>query len=764
MADQITKGVSLNERLAHNWFGPGRFSLILALITLASFPEVMLGLKTFVYRDFGLFSYPLAYYFRESFWRGELQLWNPLSNCGIPFLAQWNTLVCYPPSLLYLLLPLPWSLNFFCLVHLFFAGLGMYFLAHRWIGNRLAAALAGVAFAFNGFTLASLMWPAIIAALSWMPWVVWRVETSWHTGGRKVTEAAFLSAMQMLTGAPELILLTWGLLAMLLLHALFSGTGNCACLIARFVGVVALVCGLCAVQLLPFLDLVAHSQRQMDIASSHWSMPLWGWANLFVPLFRTSEAASGVAFQISQSWTSSYYPGIGTLVLGLWASARVKPSQLLLLALCALACSVLALGEDGHLYRFLRSAIPLLKIIRYPVKFVACLIFVLPLLAAAGVQKLSFESSTRKRAVLLITLWATTTALIAGIVAFAFFKPIPDQDWAVVVASGVTRAVFLAIVLTGLWLWGRFTKPSQQVLVGIGLIATVWLDAYTHAPPQNPMTESTVYSKDLRIDYPISPRPKPGDSRAALSLDANEAFGTNRLANQADNFIFMRLWLYQNCNLLEGIPKVDGFFALYLPRERDIHLRMYGADNQLRPRLADFMSVSQVTAKEKERTFEWTHRQTYLPLVTIGQKPEFLDSHNTLMNLMHPSFNPRDVVYLPIEAKTNITAVKVARAGIRSYTFASHRINVEVETEEPTMLVISQVYYHPWKARVDRVTQRLWPANHAFQALQVPAGRHQITLTYEDRWFRLGEMFSAFSLLIAGFWWVRGHRYRTEPG
>src|SRR5262245_57094977 len=129
MASATNVQIHLNERPAQDWFSTGRFSLILALFVLASFPEVLLGVKSFVYRDFGLFSYPLAHHFRQSFWRGELPLWNPLNNCGIPFLAQWNTLVCYPPSLLYLLLPMPWALNFFCLAHLFLAGLGMYFLA-----------------------------------------------------------------------------------------------------------------------------------------------------------------------------------------------------------------------------------------------------------------------------------------------------------------------------------------------------------------------------------------------------------------------------------------------------------------------------------------------------------------------------------------------------------------------------------------------------------------------------------------------------------
>src|SRR5262249_50911277 len=157
---------------------------------------------------------------------------------------------------LYLLLPMPWALNFFCLAHLFLAGLGMYFLARHWTGNKMAAAFAGVAFTFNGFTLASLMWPAIIAALGLMPWVLWRVEASWQTGGRRITEAALFGALQMMTGAPEIILMTWCLLAVLWMHALFYGGVNRGSMIARFAAVIFLVSGLCAVQLLPFFDLV----------------------------------------------------------------------------------------------------------------------------------------------------------------------------------------------------------------------------------------------------------------------------------------------------------------------------------------------------------------------------------------------------------------------------------------------------------------------------------------------------------------------------
>src|ERR1035441_3112064 len=205
----------LSAAAADEWMTPGRFALLLGLLIFATFPGVLLGSTTFVIRDFGLFGYPLAYFHRQSFWRGELPLWNPLSNCGLPFLAQWNTLTLYPLSLIYLLLPLTWSLSFFCLAHMFWGGLGMYFLAHRWTQHRLAAGLAGVIFSFNGLSLNFLMWPSHIATFSWLPWMVWLGQCAWLEGGKALVGGTAAGAMQMLAGGPETILAAWLILLVL---------------------------------------------------------------------------------------------------------------------------------------------------------------------------------------------------------------------------------------------------------------------------------------------------------------------------------------------------------------------------------------------------------------------------------------------------------------------------------------------------------------------------------------------------------------------
>ena len=223
-----------------------RFGLVLALLICVSFPRILLGIESFVFRDYSLFGYPLAHYYRECFWSGEIPLWNPFNNSGLPFLAQWNTMVCYPLSLIYLLLPLPWSLGMFCLVHLFLAGMGMFCLARTWTNNSFVAAMAGVAFAFSGVTLSCLIWPAMTAALAWSPWVLWAVPKAWSSGSKHIVHAAVISALQMLAGGPEVFLFTWiTLLALFLCElgndraSLFPKLKRISCCCLLFLGLVA---------------------------------------------------------------------------------------------------------------------------------------------------------------------------------------------------------------------------------------------------------------------------------------------------------------------------------------------------------------------------------------------------------------------------------------------------------------------------------------------------------------------------------------------
>ncbi|MBM3824911.1 MAG: hypothetical protein FJ404_18850, partial [Verrucomicrobia bacterium] len=112
-----------------------RFSLVLVLLIAASYPEVVLGISAFFFRDFGYFGFPLARYLEQHLLSGQLPLWNPLSNCGVPFLAQWNTMVLYPGSWLVALVGADRGLGWFCLAHQAWGGLGMFLLARHYSGS-----------------------------------------------------------------------------------------------------------------------------------------------------------------------------------------------------------------------------------------------------------------------------------------------------------------------------------------------------------------------------------------------------------------------------------------------------------------------------------------------------------------------------------------------------------------------------------------------------------------------------------------------------
>ena len=764
------------------WFTPGRFGLMLAGLIFAAFPQVLLGLQTFVIRDFGFFAYPLAHYQRECFWRGELPLWNPYNNCGVPFLAQWNTMPLYPPALVYLLLPLNWSLGFFCLLHLFFGGMGTYFLARRWTGNDSAAAIAGVIFAFNGLSLNLLMWPSHIATLSWMPWVVLAVERAWQRGGRCIVIAAMTGTFQMLAGGPETILLTWllvfGLGAGECLRGRVSGgcalvqpgdepagTGRASLLrtALRLLLVVLLVAGLASVQLLPFLDLVAHSQRDPGYADTRWSMPAWGWANFLVPMVFGKVWNNGVFFQHEQAWTSSYYLGTGALLLVLLAAVTVRGYRAWLLGLAAGAALLLSFGDHSFVYRCVRHLIPQVSMMTYPVKFLLVIAFAAPLMAGLGFDQMQRQSGREKAAWgnRVIFLGGLMLALVGGILLWAWRFPFPGDDFPAVLRNGLTRAAFLLAAVILLVAVSRCARPANRQWLSLLLVAVFWFDVLTHVPPQNPTAPPWIYAPDLaRIRLDMKPQPALGESRAMVRPAAEMRFMQVIASDPKDNYLAKRMGYFANCNLLDAVPKVNGFFSLY-PREcGELTSVLYGSTNTCPESLADFLSVSQITAPGQ--FVGWARRDSFLPFVTAGQSPVYLDDTNALLAMIRPGFDARKSVILPMDARPWISATNWASPRIVPGRRAAELVELDLETDKPSMVVFSQTYYHPWRAYVDGRPVPLLRANYAFQALEAPAGHHRVRLVYEDWVFRLGAAISGLLLSFCLVFWFLAQTPRRD--
>jgi hypothetical protein len=735
------------------WLTPARFAALLALLICATFPEVVTGQASFFYRDFGAFTYPIAHYYRECFWRGELPLWNPLNDCGLPLLAQWNTAMLYPPSLFYLLLPLSWSLGVLGLIHLFFAGMGMFLLARRWTGNPLAAAVSGAAFAFNGLTWHMLVWISNLGAWAWMPWVVLAVEAAWeHGGARRTSIAALTGAMQMLTGAPEIIFLTW--LFLLALVAL-KPPSRWLSMIGRLAVIALIVAGLAAAQLLPFLDLLRHSNRDPGFNGSGWAMPLSGLGTFLVPLFRCFESGQGVFVEYEQYWTPSHYAGVGIVALALVAAWRVRGRRVWLLIAAAVFGLIMALGAQGRLYPVVRTMLPQLGFMRYPIKFITLTLFALPLLAAYAIQWLATaEIAIARRS--LVTVAAIIIGGIVVLVAWAGTHPLGWDNWAATWHSGAGRAVFL-VLITGVLVQMRSGEAphGRPWLLGLSLIALLWADVYTHAPKINPTVARRVFEPDLmRAQMKLDPQPQAGEPRAMPTAPAIEKARSTYLANATDDYLCRRLALFDDCNLLDGIPKTDGFFSIYLLEYDQIlsFLLTYDAKGADVNGLKDFLGIGYINGLVTGSAggLEWTNRPSALPLVTAGQKPVFADGAETVENLLKPGFNPRQTVYLPLDVKDQVTATNRVEARVLpgKIGLSAEEMDFAVDAAGPAVATVAQTYYHDWRAYVDGRLVPLWRANHAFQAIEVPAGRHQVSLVYEDRYFLGGAIISASCLLM----------------
>jgi len=96
-------------------------------------------------------------------------------------------------------------------------------------------------------------------------------------------------------------------------------------------------------------------------------------------------------------------------------------------------------------------------------------------------------------------------------------------------------------------------------------------------------------------------------------------------------------------------------------------------------------------------------------------------------------------------------AVSVQKFHRNSYTLA-------VEAPRPGLIYCSDSFARGWTARVNGRSSKVLPANFAFRAIEVPAGRVVVELSYRPPGLTAGWIVTSASLivLLAGLWWAAG--------
>ncbi len=102
-----------------------------------------------------------------------------------------------------------------------------------------------------------------------------------------------------------------------------------------------------------------------------------------------------------------------------------------------------------------------------------------------------------------------------------------------------------------------------------------------------------------------------------------------------------------------------------------------------------------------------------------------------LRTILPPSFDPGSIAVL--ERDPGIEPTPEAEPGSATYSESSpEEVRIDVEAPSPSIVVVRTVYDDGWHATVDGAPAEVIPTDGFLQGVPVPAGEHEVRLTYRD--------------------------------
>jgi hypothetical protein len=230
------------------------FIIIFLLLLLALFRHVIFTLNSIAgnYGDVFLHYYPLKYLVTEHLIKGEIPFWNPYIFAGHPILANPQSALFYPISVLFYFFPLHIAFNYFYLLHFMLAGLFFFLFLTSSGFSRTACFFGSIAFAFSSFFIYTVPagHPAALSGYVWLPLIMLFLGKLGKRPGAIAPQAALAAALsfQFLSGHFQPI---YCAIVIIVIHFTFSGFRYWKQLLA--VSAAAVVLSAC--QIIPTLEL-----------------------------------------------------------------------------------------------------------------------------------------------------------------------------------------------------------------------------------------------------------------------------------------------------------------------------------------------------------------------------------------------------------------------------------------------------------------------------------------------------------------------------
>ncbi|PIS31765.1 hypothetical protein COT42_00020 [Candidatus Saganbacteria bacterium CG08_land_8_20_14_0_20_45_16] len=755
--------------------------------------------RLFCFSDLTFYFYPYRYFMVECLKQGVIPLWNPNLLLGYPFLATLQTGFFYPLSLLYLLLPFDLAFNWFLLLHYPLAAFFMYLLARDLKRSLAAASASGLVFAFCGYSLSVLHMPTTLASIIWVPLVLLTFRkllagpaaALWSTGLRLILFALTLTLV-FLGGEPTIsyctLLLLLGYLLIFDLPQFWRGLGY---LIAGW----CLSAALAAVQLLPFLELLAHSSRLSGLTfteAAYFSLEPRKLLEFLLPyFFHLTEFP-----WVETGWLKVPYLGIVPLTLALLALLFHQDRRRWLLVGAALLLLLVIGGSYSPipLYALLFKYVPGFGFFRYPIKFVFLLVFLLAVAVGFALDLLWQLGPRLKKGLEIILLgWLVLFGLSLclakqPVVFWLLLQPLFSQE----ISQGLTPyltqitvprdlanlLLSQALVLVLLfWAWVGAGRLVRRPFFLAGLVALIFFDLFSANANSNLVVNQS--------EYKIVP---PNVLRLKQDQSLFRCFASPRLYFKARSetvndfyhyplaLAALRNRLCPNQNMLFGLVQVDGYESIRGVDQEEMIKRIALLDRLDQTRVLDLLNIKYlVTAgrlaqpgyklvsynpKDAKGTPIFLYEnQHVLPRAFLVKQARIIkDRRKILAYLFSNQFEPQREVILEADPHQAIDQAKPNGLSdqVLVKEYSPNRVRLEVVSSQDQFLFLSDWYYPGWQATVAGQPVVIRRANYMFRAIRVGPGRQTVEFVYRPASFIVGAAISLLTWLGMVFWLALG--------
>ncbi|MDQ3013045.1 MAG: YfhO family protein, partial [Acidobacteriota bacterium] len=146
--------------------------------------------------------------------------------------------------------------------------------------------------------------------------------------------------------------------------------------------------------------------------------------------------------------------------------------------------------------------------------------------------------------------------------------------------------------------------------------------------------------------------------------------------------------------------------------------------------------------------------QHVLPRVWLTTQAEAVTSDEALRRIKGKSeaaFNPKTMALLeaPPETLRGLSGGELgAEEKAQIIRYESNNLVIETNAARQTVLVVSEMNYPGWEAKVDGQQANIRTTDYLLRGVILPAGKHRVEMRYTAPAARNGAVLSALSLLV----------------